>query len=106
MRVKNIYKRLPDAGKTEIFEKLFDKKGVRIERITSFGQSTPKGEWLKEKKNEWVILLMGRAKIRFRKKRKGILLAPGDHVFIPSGCEHRVDRTSLREKTLWLAVHF
>lgn len=104
--VKNIFKDLPSATMEEVFETIVDKKGVRIERITSLGQATPKGEWLKDKKNEWVILIKGKAKLTFRDTKKVVTMNPGDHLFIASGVSHRVDWTSPKEKSVWVAVIF
>jgi cupin 2 domain-containing protein len=106
MRTGNIYAALPAAKREEVFETLLSKKGVKIERITSFGQATPEGEWLEEKKNEWVVLLKGRAVLRFKGTKKALSMGPGDHVFIPAGKAHRVDRTMSNGKSIWLAVHF
>lgn len=106
VRVKNIFKDLPPIVMEEVFETIVDKKGVRIERITSLGQATPKGEWLKDKKNEWVILVKGKAKLKFRMTKKVVTMNPGDHLFIASDVSHRVEWTSPKEKSVWVAVIF
>lgn len=106
MRTGNIYADLPAAKREEVFETILRRKGLKIERITSFGQATPEGEWLREKKNEWVVLLKGRAVLRFKGIKKTLSMGPGNHVFIPKGMAHRVDRTVPNGKSVWLAVHF
>jgi cupin 2 domain-containing protein len=88
----------------EIFQTLLKNKKLKIERIISEGQSTEKGIWLKEACDEWVIVLKGAGKLRFRKDDRLIKLGVGDYVLIPANTSHRVEWTSLREKTIWLAV--
>ncbi len=104
MKKLNIYKALPKADKKESFEVILRRKGIVIERITSFGQATPAGEWLKETRGEWVLLLRGEAKLRFKREKAFITMRPGDYLFIPPNHAHRVERTSPREKTVWLVV--
>lgn len=104
MRKLNIYKALPVADKKEVFEVILRKKGIVIERITSFGQATNKGEWLRQEKGEWVALLRGGARLRFKGEKASMTMGPGDCVFIPPGKAHRVEWTSARERTVWLAV--
>ncbi len=52
-----------------------------------------------------MILLKGSAQITF-KDSKSIVLNPGDYLIIPALTEHRVDWTSDKEKTVWLAFFF
>jgi cupin 2 domain-containing protein len=105
-KVYNIYEQLHPAKNKEIFEKIVEKNGVKIERITSLGQATPEGKWLKSKRNEWVILLKGKAKLRFRFTEDVIKMKPGDHIFIPGGTMHRVEWTTSKEKSIWVEVMF
>jgi cupin 2 domain-containing protein len=42
----------------------------------------------------------------FESNAARVILSPGDHLLIPAGCRHRVERTDLTQKTVWLAVHF
>ena len=101
----NIYSKIPNVKDKEIFQTLFANKLLKIERIVSRGQVTPKGKWLKEAHDEWVIVLKGESKLRFSKNSSLIKLKAGDYVLIPANTSHRVEWTSLREKTIWLAVH-
>ena len=75
-----------------------------VERIVSTGQSTPPGEWLESDRGEWVVLLQGDAEIGFADGTR-TRLAPGDHVLLPAGLRHRVERTSVEPACIWLAVH-
>jgi cupin 2 domain-containing protein len=91
--------------KPEQFQTILRSKILKIERITSRGHATPKGKWLKGRKNEWVMLLSGAAKLRFQNGR-AISMKAGSSAFIPAGSSHRVDWTKPRVKTVWLAVHW
>ena len=101
---ENFFSNLPVDSSNEIFETIAEMKNVRIERIVSSGQATPEGQWYDQKQDEWVILLAGSAAIQIEgQELKNIL--PGDFMFIPSHCRHRVLWTDPSQKTLWLAVH-
>jgi len=100
----NIYAKIHGIKDKESFHTLLENKKLKIERIVSQGQFTEKGKWLKEARDEWVIVLKGAGKLRFRKTNRLIKLKPGDYVYIPANTAHRVEWTSLREKTIWLAV--
>jgi cupin 2 domain-containing protein len=89
----------------EIFQTLLVNKKLKIERIISQGQVTEKGKWLKEQRDEWVIVLKGAGTLRFRKDNRLVKLKAGDYCFIPGNTSHRVEWTSRREKTIWLAVY-
>ena len=41
----NLLRDLPDGRATEITDALVTRPGLRIERITSFGQASPEGFW-------------------------------------------------------------
>jgi len=105
LKCGNIYSKIPDAKNKEVFQALLVNKKLKIERIISHGQITEKGKWLKEAHDEWVILLKGAASLRFLKDNRLIKLSSGDYVFIPANTSHRLEWTSLQEKTIWLAVH-
>lgn len=101
----NIYSKLPVSEDKEIFKAIFADKRVRIERIVSKGQKTPEGKWLKDNIDEWVIVLKGCGKIKFKGNQPVITLKKGDYILIPRNTCHRVEWTSLRQETIWLAVH-
>lgn len=87
----------------EIFKTLFACRDIKIERIVSLGQATPEGKWLKQRRDEWILLLRGAARLRLGSGP--LSLRPGDYLFIPAGTRHRVEWTPHRKETLWLAVH-
>ena len=104
--VTNIFNNISAAASEEIFDVLLERKGIKIERIVSTGQSTPQGEWYDQKQDEWVILLQGSAGIRYHCNDKVQLMMQGDFVHIPAGKKHRVEFTDKNKTTVWLAVHF
>jgi len=105
LKVGNIYSKITSTKVKEIFQVLLKNKKLKIERIVSCGQVTAKGKWIKEKCGEWVIVLKGASKLRFLKNNRLIRLKAGNYVFIPANTSHRVEWTSLREKTIWLVVY-
>jgi len=102
---KNIFKiKSLNKFENEEFQDLLSNKKIKIERIISSGQTTPKDIWLSGKTDEWVILLKGKAGISLRSGEK-INLEEGDYIFIKSGTEHRVTYTSKKPECIWLAIH-
>lgn len=100
----NIFSALPDATAGEVFTPLLERGGVRIERIVSQGQATPRDAPFVQDADEWVVVLRGAATLRIE-GADAVALLPGDHVFIPGGTRHWVTRTDPDQPTLWLAVH-
>jgi len=88
----------------ELFETLVPDGSVRIERIMSFGHTTPAGSWLEQDDDEWVVLLQGRSVIEYPKNIK-VDLEQGDWILIPAHTKHRVAFTSFDPPCIWLAVH-
>ena len=88
----------------ETVDVLLERRGLRIERIVSTGQTTPPGEWFDQPGDEWVALLAGRATLRFA-DGGSTELAPGDWLLIPARVRHRVEATSADPACVWLAVH-
>ncbi|MDA0746812.1 MAG: cupin domain-containing protein [bacterium] len=96
---------LPDPlPNRELFEPLFPDAGILVERIVSTGQSTPPGEWHDQDRDEWVVLLQGKAVLSYEDGQT-LSLQPGDHTFIPAHKKHRVESTSTDPPCIWLAVH-
>jgi cupin 2 domain-containing protein len=89
----------------EVFETLAEVGLCRIERIVSSGQATPTGEWLTGERREFVVVITGRARLRFEGEDFPVPLGPGDWVDIPVGVRHRVEWTDPDQPTVWLAVH-
>ena len=106
MEIKNIFENIPKECKTEIFETLFEDKGLKLERIISEGQANPPGQWYDQDWDEWVVLLKGGAGILFKGAGVPIALKPGDYIHIPAHKKHRIEWTDPHEKTVWLAIHF
>ena len=90
------------AEAAERFEDLLNRPGVRIERIVSTGQATAPGEWMDQAWDEWVMLVLGGAKLTLEGDTP-LMLSPGDHLVIRAHRRHRVDWTDT--PTVWLAVH-
>lgn len=115
MKLKdNIFASLPDAVAGEVFEDIVDASSVRIERIVSRGQTTPRGEWYDQSEHEWVILLQGAARLVLEVPADAtgavsveeVALQAGDYVNIPAGQRHRVSWTDPEQTTIWLAVFY
>ncbi|HOY08624.1 MAG TPA: cupin domain-containing protein [Candidatus Omnitrophota bacterium] len=104
--IENILSGFPDSSREEKFTSLLKTREFLLERIVSSGQITPPGEWLSQEKHEWVLLLKGRARLRFREADGLCQMEPGDAVLIPAGCFHRVEWTDPGQKTVWLALHY
>ena len=102
----NLFDPLPSELAEELIEKLAGNENVTIERIVSRGHSSPSGFWYDQERSEFVVLLSGRAGLRFERQAQTMSLRPGDYVNIPAHQRHRVEWTSSDEDTVWLAVHF
>ncbi len=94
------------SGTAERFDALVTSEAVRIERIVSNGQASPPGFWYDQPGAEWVVVLRGRARLRFEDEPEPRELKPGDHVDIAPHRRHRVEWTAPGEATVWLAVHY
>jgi cupin 2 domain-containing protein len=97
---------LPDVRAAEITDLIVAGPGVRIERIVSFGQSSPAGFWYDQPEAEWVLLLAGAARLRFADETQARMLGPGDAVAIAAHRRHRVEWTDPATPTVWLAVFY
>ncbi len=102
----NLFNGFPSILREEFFQTLAESGTVRIERIISEGHATKPGEWYDQGWDEWVLLVSGGATLLFDGDADPLVMTPGDHVMIPAGCRHRVERTDSGQKTVWLAVHF
>ncbi len=105
-RCGNIFYDLPKIKEKEVFQPLFKDKKLKVERIVSMGQATKEGRWLRQKRNEWVLLLRGKAVLKFFGTEGLLKLKSGDYVFIPKNLRHRVEGSDPKKKSLWLALHF
>jgi cupin 2 domain-containing protein len=101
----NLFENLPVRTADEAFADLLSRKGVRIERIVSHGQSTQADSPYDQDHDEWVLLLRGAACLWIDGEGARDL-RPGDYLLIPAHRRHRVTWTADNEPTVWLAVHF
>lgn len=102
----NLFASLPKQLAEEEFNPLLEGDAFKLVRIVSTGQATPSGTWYDQKDNEWVILLRGRAGLRFEDEAEERVLVSGDFVRIDAGRRHRVTWTDQAEPTVWLALHY
>lgn len=90
-------------GSWESFEPLLTgDNGLLVERIVSYGHTTPEGTWYDQDKDEWVAVLEGEAVIAYADGTERSL-AKGNYIFLPKHTKHRVTHTS--SPCVWLAVH-
>jgi cupin 2 domain-containing protein len=102
----NLFAALPDAGAAEAVDTVFERPGVRVERIVSAGQASPPGFWYDQDRAEWVLVLAGSAGLLLEGEAEPRVLGPGDYLLIPAHRRHRVEWTDAERPTVWLAVHF
>jgi len=106
MKRGNIFKDVPEKLTEEQIRTLAAAPGTRIERIVSTGQASRSGSWYDQERDEWVVVLQGRAGLEFEDEDGLVEMSAGDWVSIPAHERHRVAWTSPDEPTVWLAVHF
>jgi cupin 2 domain-containing protein len=100
----NLFANLPADFQTEISSVLAQGPHVRIERIVSNGQASPRDFWYDQNQDEFVVVLKGAARLRFD---NGVVnMTPGSFLNIPAHQRHRVDWTTPDEPTIWLAIHY
>lgn len=101
----NLFENIPTCADEELFDELLSARGVRVERIVSFGNASPADFWYDQSEGEWVLLLEGAATLAFD-GGKCVDLAPGDWINIPAHRRHRVERTAPAGRTVWLAIFY
>ena len=104
MHQRSLLSPLPDACAGEVTERLLTARGVRMERIVSFGQTTPAGEWYDQQEAEWVMLIAGRARLAIEGENPERELRAGDTIYLPAHCRHRVTWTDPQQPTVWLTL--
>jgi cupin 2 domain-containing protein len=102
----NLFANLPASAEAEQFVELLSRPAVRIERIVSRGHTSPPDFWYDQPQGEWVVVLAGKAKLRFADEAEPRLLEPGDFCDIAPHRRHRVEWTDPAQATVWLAVHY
>jgi cupin 2 domain-containing protein len=101
----NLFENIPDELPAEHFADLIKTKNVRIERIVSFGHTSPDFGWYDQDENEWVIVMEGSGTILFENGIEHVL-NKGDYLNIPAHTKHKVTRTDPNNMTIWLAVFY
>ena len=104
--VSRLLSALPAACDAEVTVTLLTADGLRFERIVSHGQASPDGFWYDQTEAEWVMVLTGRARLTIAGEPHDHDLGPGDAVFLPARCRHRVAWTDPHQPTVWLALFF
>ena len=106
--MENIFKDIPSDLPDELIEKITGDatKDISIERIISRGHASPQDFWYDQDKNEFVIVLKGKAGLIFKGSKKIVEMSPGDYINIPAHALHRVEWTSSEEDTVWLTIHY
>ncbi len=102
----NLFSDVPSGLREEFFEDIIRHRTFRLQRIVSRRHVTPEGQWYDQETDEWVAVIKGEAVVRFEAGDAAVTLRPGDHILIPAHQRHRVEWTSDREDTVWLALYF
>ena len=105
MKKLNIFQRLPKDLKEELFEDIISTENLKVERIVSYGHSSPKTGWYESELNEWVLVLEGEALLIFEESEE-VRLKVGDYLNIPAFKKHKVAWTQPEAKTVWLAIYY
>jgi cupin 2 domain-containing protein len=95
---------LPTSLDAEQVDELLRRPNLRIERIVSTGHASAETFWYDQAEHEWVVVLSGRAKLRYQGTVAEVELGPGDAAFIPAHTKHQIAWTAPDEPTVWLAV--
>ncbi len=99
MHTHNLFTDAEPPHEGERIDTLLRHRNCVIERIVSSPAITPR-EYV-QPQDEWVVLITGEAVLQVA--GQSITLKPGDHLFLPAGVPHTVERTS--HGAMWLAVH-
>ncbi|WP_116963774.1 cupin domain-containing protein [Fastidiosibacter lacustris] len=95
---------IPKRSKDEIFEIITKTPNLKVERIVSYGQTTPHNQPYLQSNNELVFVLQGQAQIIMHDMT--YQLNTGDSLLIPQNTKHWVSYTSNNPPVIWLAIHF
>jgi len=104
----NIINFFNDSGtiaNKEKFVQLLNGKSFVAEKIISNGFKSPDNIWMKEKSNEWVMLIKGKAELEFE-NGEVLSLKAGDCLNIPANTKHRILYTSKKPFCYWLTIHY
>lgn len=100
----NIFEQIIVDKNEEKFFEIFKNETIKIEKIVSNGQTSPKNFWYEQEKSEFVLLLEGFAILEFEDRI--VELRKGDCINIGVMEKHRVKFTSQTEPTIWFAVFY
>ena len=101
----NIFEQIPKDLQNELFEDIINTENLKVERIVSYGHTSPKTGWYEQKENEWVIVLKGEAVVSFE-NADDVKLNAGDYINILAYDKHKVSWTLPNAETIWLAIHY
>ena len=102
-QVTNIFQTGADGAVGEKVTRLLNSPPLWLEQIASNGEASAEDFYYDQPEAEWVLLVRGRATLRF--EGDALLdLSVGDSLLIPPRSRHRVDACS--PDALWLALHF
>ena len=105
--ITNLWQQIANPSATDEFsEILATGQNVRVERIVSNGHCSDDDFWYDSDQAEWVAVLSGEARLRFKDQNQQVRLRTGDHITIAPHDQHRVEWTTPDEPTVWLAVYF
>jgi len=99
MPIANLFHDSQPPAEGERFDTLLSHRNLQIERIISSSR-IESVDYVQEQ-DEWVLLARG--EVSMTVAGEAITLTAGDHLFLPAGTPHRVERTS--DGALWLAIH-
>ena len=102
----SIFDNIPETMPEELFDTLCGSDKVRVERIVSRGHASAEGFWYEQDMHEFVVVLQGRAGLKFADKDDIIVLDTGEYLNIGARVKHRVEWTESTSDTIWLAVHY
>jgi len=102
----NLFSSIPRHMSDEVFDTVLASDGCEIERIISKGHQSPPDYWYDQERNEWVMVLKGASKLKFKDDQSIVEMMPGDFICIPAHCKHRVEWTDPDVETIWLAIFY
>ncbi|WOH36843.1 cupin domain-containing protein [Thalassotalea fonticola] len=103
--MNNIFAKIPTDLSLEVCDIIAQNDIIKIERIISKGQCSPKTGWYEQQHHEWVIVLQGEAILTFSDDKK-VKLSVGDYLNIEPLQKHKVSWTDPDTETIWLAIHY
>ncbi len=100
----NLYENLPGPQPEEQVDLLLSNPHCRVERIVSWGQTTPLDVWYDQEETEWIVLLQGEASLLIEEDGtvEEVRLTQGDLLVIEKHQRHRVAHTSAEPPCIWL----